>query len=45
MSLLLANGSTNLLLRIAKEYMDLEDRLMYHCKEGPVRDDRIPCTW
>ncbi|KAF2605158.1 hypothetical protein F2Q70_00025768 [Brassica cretica] len=42
MSLQLAKCSTNLSLRIAKEAMDLEGRLMYHCKAGPVRVEPNP---
>ena len=42
MSLLLANFSTNLSLRVAKEDMDLEGRLMYHCKAGPIRVEPNP---
>ena len=40
--LLLANCSRNLSLRIAKEDMDLEGRLMYHCKAGPIRVEPNP---
>ena len=42
MSLQLAKCSTNLSLRIAMEAMDLEGRLMYHCKVGPVRVEPNP---
>ena len=41
-SLLLANCSKNLSLRVAKEDMDLEGRLMYHCKAGPIRVEPNP---
>ncbi|KAF3540674.1 hypothetical protein F2Q69_00023128 [Brassica cretica] len=34
---MLANCSTNLSLRIAKDNMDLEGRLIYHCRAGPIR--------
>ena len=35
--LLLANCSTNLSLRATKKAMNLEGKLIYHCRAGPVR--------
>ncbi|KAF3550469.1 hypothetical protein DY000_02007591 [Brassica cretica] len=41
-SLLLVNCSTNLSLRTAKEAMDREGKLIYHCRAGPVRMEPKP---
>ena len=38
----MANCSMNLSLRVAKEAMDLEGRLMYNCKAGPVKVELNP---
>ena len=40
--LLLANCSTNLSLRATKKAMNLEGKLIYHCRAGPVSVEPNP---